>query len=77
MTFQSLKEKNSPSNMDKRNENCGLPYDRCYYPHWSRDSLSPVCGIFFTYDLPVQETAKMYSLKQDLLRFIGYREDAY
>ena len=33
--------------MDKRNENCGLPYDRCYYPHLSRDSLSPVCGIFF------------------------------
>ena len=20
---------------------------RCYYPHWSSDSLSPVCGIFF------------------------------
>ena len=20
---------------------------RCYYPHWSRESLSPVCGIFF------------------------------
>ena len=19
---------------------------RCYYPHWSRDSVSPVCGIF-------------------------------
>ena len=19
----------------------------CYYPHWSRDSLSPVCGKFF------------------------------
>ena len=19
---------------------------RCYYPHWARDSLSPVCGIF-------------------------------
>ena len=19
---------------------------RCYYPHWSRDALSPVCGIF-------------------------------
>ena len=18
----------------------------CYYPHWSRDSVSPVCGIF-------------------------------
>ena len=31
--------------MDKRNKNCGLPYDWCYYPHWSRDSLSPVCGI--------------------------------
>ena len=25
--------------MDKRNENCGLPYDRCYYLHRSRDSL--------------------------------------
>ena len=32
--------------MDTRNENCGLPYVRCYYPHRSRDSLSPVCGIF-------------------------------
>ena len=20
---------------------------RCFYPHWSRDSVSPVCGIFF------------------------------
>ena len=19
---------------------------RCYYPHWSRDALSPACGIF-------------------------------
>ena len=19
---------------------------RCYYPHWSRDSVSPICGIF-------------------------------
>ena len=33
--------------MDTRNENCGLPYDRCYYPHRSRDSLAPVCGSFF------------------------------
>ena len=23
-----------------------LLWYRCYYPHWSRDSLSPVCGIF-------------------------------
>ena len=22
------------------------PTVRCYYPHWSRDALSPVCGIF-------------------------------
>ena len=20
---------------------------RCYYPHWSRDSVSPICGIFY------------------------------
>ena len=32
--------------MDKRNENYGLPYDRCYYPHRLKGSLSPVCGIF-------------------------------
>ena len=32
--------------MDTINENCGLPYDRCYYPHRLRDSLSPVGGIF-------------------------------
>ena len=24
-----------------------LLWHRCYYPHWSRDALSPVCGIFF------------------------------
>ena len=23
-----------------------LPWYWCYYPHWSRDALSPVCGIF-------------------------------
>ena len=23
-----------------------LLWHRCYYPHWSRDSMSPVCGIF-------------------------------
>ena len=23
-----------------------LLWYRCYYPHWSRDALSPVCGIF-------------------------------
>ena len=21
--------------------------DPCYYPHWSRESLSPICRIFF------------------------------
>ena len=25
----------------------------CFYPHWSRDSLSPVCGIFFVLLLSV------------------------
>ena len=25
-----------------------LLWHRCYYPHRSRDALSPVCGIFFT-----------------------------
>ena len=34
--------------MDKRNENFVLPYDRCYYPHRSTDSFSPVCKIFGT-----------------------------
>ena len=34
--------------MDTRNKNCGLPYNRCYYPHWSRDALPPVCGIFLS-----------------------------
>ena len=34
--------------MDTRNENCGLPYDWCYYPHRSQDALSPICGIFPT-----------------------------
>ena len=24
-----------------------LLWYRCYYPHWSRDSMSPVCKIFF------------------------------
>ena len=26
---------------------CTLLWYRCYYPHWSRDALSPVCGIFY------------------------------
>ena len=25
-----------------------LLWYQCYYPHWSRDALSPVCGIFHT-----------------------------
>ena len=25
----------------------GFYWYRCYYPHWSRDALSPVCGSFF------------------------------
>ena len=28
-----------------------LLWHRCYYPHWSRDALSPVCGILFYYYL--------------------------
>ena len=32
--------------MDTKNENCGLPYDQCYYPHRSRYSLSPLCVFF-------------------------------
>ena len=28
---------------------------RCYYPHWSRDALSPVCGIFLCYVLGKRE----------------------
>ena len=27
-----------------------LLWHRCYYPHWSRDALSSVCGIFFKLD---------------------------
>ena len=54
--------------MDKRNENCGLPYDRCYYPHWSRDSLSPVCRFFFYVigsgpELQDKEEEKTYAAK--------------
>ena len=26
-----------------------LPWYKCYYPHRSRDALSPVCGIFFLF----------------------------
>ena len=26
-----------------------LLWHRCYYPHWSRDALSPVCRIFLIY----------------------------
>ena len=33
--------------MDTRNENCELPYVRCYYPHRLIDALSHVCGFFF------------------------------
>ena len=36
--------------MDTTNENCGLPHDRSYYLHRSRDSLSPVCGILKKYN---------------------------
>ena len=25
----------------------GFFWYRCYYPHWSRDALSPGCGIFY------------------------------
>ena len=32
--------------MDTRNQNCGLPYDWCYYLHRSRDAFPPVCRIF-------------------------------
>ena len=27
----------------------GFFWYRCYYPYWSRDSLSPVCGIFLPF----------------------------
>ena len=34
MTFQSLKENDHPQIWIQENLNCGLLYNRCYYPHW-------------------------------------------
>ena len=47
MTFQSLKENNHPQIWIQEMKIFGLPYVWCYYPHRSRDALSPICGIFF------------------------------
>ena len=35
----------------------------CYYPHWSRDSVSPLCGIFLKSD-----STELYKDKVDLGR---------
>ena len=29
----------------------GFFWYRCYYPHRSRDALSPICGLFYSFNL--------------------------
>ena len=49
-----------------------LLWHRCYYPHRSRDALSPVCGIFFVYPIS-QRPSNLHLLRLSyFLHLFGY-----
>ena len=52
-----------------------LLWYRCYYPHRSRDALSPVCGIFDQEDEKIPEGTDALELEEVIEGEASYRDD--